>query len=132
MKTSGVESAIEEMDYEIVENCAGIEMPLSKPAAFRVDPQAELNQDALKEALESKDMGMFAEYVNHNDETGRWYFKFEVYGHEYKRIQAKMWPDALRVYPRENQPDVPELAQITSAIEQSMDCTLHHDPIDDD
>ena len=132
MKTSGVEAAVVEMDYEEVENMAGVTMPVSKPAAFKVEPEADFDPEGLEQQLEKKGLGKFDEYDRHNEETGRWYYKFEIIGEDYKRISVKMWPDALRIYPRENQPDVLEMAQITSAIERGMDCELHHDPIDDD
>ena len=132
MKTTGVESAIEEMDYGVVENQFGMETAVSTPAAFSIEPEAKLNEEALEAELEKKDLGMFAEYTTHAKDSDRWYFKFEIIGHEYKRISAKMWPDGLRLFPRENQPDVGELAKITSAIEQSMNCELHHDPIEVD
>lgn len=130
MKTTGVESAIGEMDYEVSENQFGMEVPLSIPAAFSINPEATLDEDALNQELEKKDLGMFDRYTKEIGENGRWYLNFEIIGHEYKRINVKMWPDNLRIYPRENQPDVCELAQITSAIEQAMDCSLEHDPID--
>ncbi len=130
MKTSGVEAALEEMDYVVSETQFGMEVPASIPAGFKVEPEATLDEEALEERLESKGLGMFSDYSKHAEDSERWFFDFEVLGRDYKRIHLKMWPDSLRIYPREDQPEPGELAQITSAIEQAMDCQLHHDPID--
>ncbi len=130
MKTSGVEAALDEMDYVVSETQFGMEVPASIPAAFKIDPEATLDEEALKDRLESKNLGMMSEYVRHAEDSERWFFDFEVFGRDYKRIHLKMWPDTLRIYPRENQPELGELAQITSAIEQAMECQLHHNPID--
>jgi len=130
MKTSEVEAALAEMDYEIVENEFGMELPVSIPAAFACDPEATLAVDELEAELERKNIGMFVEYTNRSDD-GRWKFNFELYTHDAKRIAAKMWPDALRVYPREQGPTLGELAQITSAVESAFETSLTHDPIDD-
>ncbi len=132
MKTSGVEAALDEMDYVVSETQFGMEVPASIPAGFKVEPEATLDKEALENRLETKDMGMFSDYSKHAENSERWFFDFEVIGRDYKRIHLKMWPDSLRIYPRENQPELGELAQITSAIEQAMDCTLHHNPIEND
>lgn len=129
MKTSEVEAALAEMDYEVVENEFGMTLPVSKPAGFACEPDATLDVDELEAELDRKDIGLFAEFTNRSDD-GRWYFNFELYTRDAKRIAAKMWPDALRVYPREEGPTLGELAQITSAIERAFGTTLTHDPID--
>ena len=126
MKTSELESAYEEMEYTVSENSFGMEMPASIPAQFACDPEATLDADALEDRLEAKDLGVYIEFDRARS------LDFEVYGRDYKRIGVKMNSRSVRVYPRENEPTLGELAQITSAIEQAMDCSLSHDPIESD
>lgn len=133
MKTTHVENALDEMNYEIVENSLGVELPCSKPAAFDFEVRPELNPDRLDSVFSSKGFYLLDEYENHDSESERWYYKFEICStDDYKKIQVKMWPDTVRIYPRENQPDLCELAQITSAIEEACSSSLVHSPIEED
>ena len=129
MKTTQLEAAHEEMSYETFEGDFGNEQSVSYPAGFACSPNATLDVDAFEAELDRKGLGMFSEYTNRS-ENGRWRFDFEIYTRDYKRIAAKMWPDTLRLYPREDGPTLGELAQVTSAIERTMDTTLTHAPID--
>lgn len=131
MKTSGVEAALAEMDFDIADNDSGMKkLPVSKPAAFVCEPEATLAVDELEAELDGKDIGMFDTYTTSNSD-GRWYLNFEVFTEDFNRVLVKMWPDAVRVYPREDGPTLGELAQITSAIESAFETSLTHDPIDE-
>jgi len=131
MKTTQLEAAHEEMGYETFEGQFGNDQSVSYPAGFACSPDATLDVDALEQELDRKGLGFFAEYTKRS-EDGRFRFDFEIYTRDYKRIVGKMWPDALRLYPREDGPTLGELAQVTSGIERTMDTTLTHDPVDDE
>lgn len=130
MKTTGVENAIDEMDYEQVENSFGVTMPVSTPAQFVFTETAADNYDGIEAELDSKGLRSFREQIKNGAKRDGWYYNFEVIGRDYKRIAVKMWPNKIRIYPRENQPELTELAQITSAIESACGSGLEHSPIE--
>jgi len=130
MKTTQLETAHAEMCYEMTDNEFGMDLPVSIPCGLSCDPSATLDVDAFETELDGKEMGTLDLHTSHNDDNDRWFLDCEIYVREsHKRIKMKCWPDAARVYPREDGPTLGELAQITSAIEAAFETTLHHDPI---
>jgi len=129
MKTTQLEAALDEMGYEMTDGEFGASFPVSIPCGLSCDPPATCDVDAFEDELDGKEMGALDSHTRHKEDE-RWFLDCDIYIREnYKRIKLKCWPDAVRLYPREDGPSLGELAQITSAIEAAFDTTLHHDPI---
>jgi len=116
------------MNYEVVENMAGLELPVSKPAAFSFTEPATKDVERLEELLESKGLFLMEKFTRESGD--KFYVNCEVVGDDYKKITVKLWRDSVRIYPKENMPNIGELAKITNAIERAFDAGLEHDLIE--
>lgn len=131
MKTSHVEAALEEMEFEMVDNNAGLTLPCSKPASFSFTEPAELDESELEVALEKKGFFVITPWVKRQDDGPRFLWDGEVYIEErYAKISVKIWRDSVRIYPQEDGVELGELAKLTNAIETALNAPLEHDPIE--
>lgn len=130
MKTSDVESGLEEMDYRVSENSFGMEMASSKPAAFDFSDTPTKNLDGLKDELEKKGFGTHTDFQKDKPDSDRFYIDLEVYTQDYSKFTVKLWRETVRIYPGENGISKGELAQVTRAIETAFDAGLEHSPIE--
>lgn len=131
MKTSHVEAALEEMDFEMVENGAGLELPSSKPASFSFTEPVELDEDRVYEGFRSKDFAVLTPFIKRKEGSEKFVWEADLYTDKrMAKTKVKIWRDSVRIYPREDGVELTELAQITSAIESAMNATLEHDPIE--
>jgi len=128
MKTSHVESALEQMSFDVTENSFGMEMAVSEPATLKFTESPKYDKDKINSAISNKNMAVIDEYEQTTDDS--WKYEFYAVAFEpYTKLKVKMWPNSVNIYPKEG-PTIGQLAQLTNAIERSMNATLTHDTDD--
>jgi len=117
-----IESGLEQMSYEIVDNGA-LELPVSTPCAFEFLSDTEPDIDVFKETMKSHDFGLRESQLRTSND-GDFYYKAKVMTDHYKDCVVKVWKDTVRIYPREYQLDTYELSRIVHGIEDAFGSKL--------
>lgn len=121
------------MDFRVVEGQFGTEFDTAIPCQLRFTGAVEQDTEAFHDALEERGFGpLDADPARRAGEASDPHYDGEIVSREdYKRISVRVFrDDAVRVYPRENQPTVDEVAAIIEALEEGFGASLEHDPIE--
>lgn len=121
------------MDFRAVKGQFGTEFDTAIPCQLRFTRAVEQDTTAFHDALEERGFGALdADPARTTGETTGPYYDGEVVSREdYKRIRVLVFrSEVVRVYPRENQPDVDDVAAIIEALEAGFGSSLDHDPIE--
>jgi hypothetical protein len=125
-------AAHDEMDFTTTEGNFGQTFDTSIPAQLRPVSDPTPDFEHFHELL--AEFGFASLDTHPTTERGeREFYDGEICSlDDYKRISIRTFRDGVvRIYPREDQPTVTELTHIIYALEQALDCTLEHDPIED-
>jgi len=119
---------MDEMDFSMVDNGFGLELPISKPATYTFQGETEKDVDALAYALADHDFTLHD--VQHDEkEDGTFYCYGRVLTDHYKDVKVRVWNKKARVYPLdEEEPDRWEFVRIVKSIEEAFGAELEHTP----
>jgi hypothetical protein len=123
------DGGMEEMTWEMVENGAGLTLPLSTPATYQFTDEPTLDLEALEDALAEHDFNLWE--TNYDTrEDGVFYCYFTVTTDHYKKVKVKIWSlsEMVRIYPDDEEPDRHEFCRIVNAIEDAFEAELKHTP----
>lgn len=122
--TEKIEAGMAQMGFEMVDN-GNIEIPSSKPAMYAFTEPATYDPESFKEEIEQHDFGITGEVTTEKD-SGEFYYFVEVVTDHYKSIKVKIWPDQVRLFPKEEGIDTYEFSRLIHAIEDGFGSDLEH------
>lgn len=134
MKTSHVESALDEMEYKTGQGSFGQDMNVAVPCQLSFVEEPEQDTERFHEALEDRGYAkMDSNPTRRSGESSSPFYRGRICSRKhYNRMNVKVYGDGfVRLYPNDGwELDLEELASITKAIEIGFGATLEHDPID--
>jgi hypothetical protein len=126
-------SAMQEMGYEMAESdVSGREYPVSIPCQLRFESQPEQDTERFHDALSERGWSKVTHRPDRYHKAGRANWQGEVVRNgTYTKLRVIVFRgDVVRIFPREDEPIHPEVAEVIEAIQEGFGAQLSHDPIE--
>jgi len=120
-----IKAGMDQMGFEMLDNGV-MELPSSKPAMYAFVEPATYDAEAFKAEIKDHDFNITGDVTTEND-SGEFYYFVEVLTDHYKTVKVKIWPEKVRIFPKENGIDTYEFSRIVHAIEDAFQAELEHE-----